>query len=207
MKIQNFFPKKTRVVLLLMGVLLMAVSSVQAATRYSFTSAPFTTSLLDLDFTPLSNDVVFNKNTADNASNPIGNTISAHLTFSSDLAPDTTTFFNTDSAILVGYGAGSPFFPGFEFISDDPNSYSVGSDRFGTANGNVTTDLLGNIVDWDVGFQLLRPSSTVANIGISSNLPAVETEVGPINLIRVTKRLLMAFSRLHTHQKKEVLPQ
>jgi len=194
MKIRDFIPENPGS-LILKGVLLLTVNSAQAATTYNFTSAPFTEYIRNLGTT--GREEAYNL-PGDNFGQ-IGNTINTSLTFASKLNPATTTTFSAESGSnehgfdffgkptagnLEDYAAPFVYSSALELTSDI-NTYAFNNEPatdgilpigfYSTAEGEVTTDNSGNIVDWDIVYEVFH----VADGSVVRIDPAAETIPAP----------------------------
>lgn len=177
MKITNFILGKPRF-LILTGALLLTVNLAQAATTYNFTSAPFTTYLIGSEAYDTSGTNAF----------ALGDTINTSLTFTTELAPNTTTLFHAESGShqygfdffetpdtggLENYFAQSIFSSSINMTSDI-FYYATGPEVGGTlhiqfystVSGEVTTDSNGNISDWDLTYQLFGGDSSAGFVWV-----------------------------------------
>ena len=152
--------------LVIVGALIGSLSA-QASTTYNFTSAPVylgelqnsgqnevqtTPGLLQSPNSPLPSPPIW-----------IGSPITAYLSFTSPLSPNSTTPIHLESGGfnllgptkggMDGYWAGGSIVP----ISNDINQYKAGSsadavkyDHYSAVDGQVTTDASGNISAWNL---------------------------------------------------------
>jgi hypothetical protein len=152
---------------LAVGLMMVAMSHVEASVIYTFNAAPIT---LGYDSGGGGGTgVVGYRNTTP----PFAGSANAQIEFANALAPNSTTVFRSE---LGGYdllGApntggvlsySSPSVASFG-VSSDITPYLVGEDaltvrvfRYSTLEGSLTTDALGNITAWDVQFLLYELS-------------------------------------------------
>jgi hypothetical protein len=188
MNFTNISNNTCRTFLVIIGTLIGSLS-VHASTTYNFTSAPVylgellnsgqnevqtAPGLLQSPNSPLTSPPIY-----------IGSPITAYLSFTSPLAPNSTTPIHLESGGfnllgptkggLDGYWAGGSIVP----ISNDINQYVAGSsvdtvkyDHYSAVDGQVTTDASGKISAWTLDYTLYGgDSSTFLTIDKSTNLP------------------------------------
>ncbi|PTR13634.1 putative secreted protein with PEP-CTERM sorting signal [Nitrosospira sp. Nsp2] len=188
MSLTNISNNTCRTFLVIVGTLIGSLSA-QASTTYNFTSAPVylgelqnsgknevqtTPGLLQSPNSPLTSPPIY-----------IGSPITAYLSFTSPLAPNSTTPIHLESGGfnllgatkggVEGYWAGGSIVP----ISNDINNYVAGSsadavkyDHYSAVDGQVTTDASGQISAWTLNYTLYGgDSSTFLTVDKSTNLP------------------------------------
>ena len=177
-----------RTFLVLTGTLLGSLSA-QASTTYNFISAPVYLGELQNSG---QNEIQTNPGLLQSPNSPlpsppiyIGSPITSYLSFTSPLAPNSTTPIHLESGGfnllgatkggLEAYWAGGSIVP----ISNDINQYAAGSsadavkyDHYSALDGQVTTDASGNISAWALNYTLYGgDSSTFLTVDKSTNLP------------------------------------
>lgn len=194
------------------GFIIHTINSVQAATTYNFTSAPFTEYIRNLGTT--GSDEAYNLpgQPGDNFG-LIGSTINTSLAFASELNLDTTTNFSAESGShehgfdffgkpttgnLESYNAPFVYSSSLE-ITSDINAYAFAGPAtdsilpisfYSTVEGEVTTDGSGNIVDWDILYEVFH----VADDSFVRVDPAADTVPAPsrgntAGIVRISSRL------------------
>ena len=177
-----------RTLLVITGTLIGSLSA-QASTTYNFISAPvYLGELQNSGQNEVQTNPGLLQSPNSSLTSPpiyIGSPITAYLSFTSPLAPNSTTPIHLESGGfnllgptkggLEGYWAGGSMVP----ISNDINNYVAGSsvdtvkyDHYSAVDGQVTTDANGKISAWTLGYTLYGgDSSTFLTVDKSTNLP------------------------------------
>jgi hypothetical protein len=170
MNLYNILNNKYRKLLIAIS-LLMSSLPVQASVIYNFTSAPISVGEEQLG----TGERVVQDEPGLFGLQEIGRSQTASLTFASPLAPNLTNFplyAESGGSNFIGGpnqgGLEAYLAPGFfpKPITSDINVYLEGSggtvllfDRYSSLTGEVTTDASGNIVAWDLAFNLYFDSA------------------------------------------------